>query len=365
MSTNYFEGLNYTLGNEDTTLEVEIVKKTNPKKILAICGSGGRSLPLMSKDTELLTILDLSFEQLFIAQLRLATYKQLNYEQFLLFWGYSNLHLGEVLERKELFLKLNLDNQVKRYFSHIFEKINFSSLLYLGKWEKTFQTLAKVNRIILGSDFDHIFSFNNLEQQRIYYRDQFPLFRWKLVLFLLGNRTLFNALLYKGDFIEKNYSQTHYRYYFNAFENLFLNNIAKESFFLQLCFFGMIKNEAGYPIEARSIIHKTIAASKTHIEFVSEDFISFLSKGLVQYDFLSLSDVPSYFKGNLETNFMQMIKPGLNPGAIIVNRYYLRKPDCNLDDFIDISSEFHELIKIEKVQMYDIKIYQFDPKIND
>ena len=225
MSTDYFDGLNYTLGNEDTFLEVEIVKILNPKKILAICGSGSRSLPLMSKHTDLLTILDLSIEQLFIAQLRLVTYKQLNYEQFLLFWGYLNLQEGDELKRKDLFQNLKLEDQVKVFFTNVFEEINFAPLLYLGKWEKTFQTLARINRLVLGSDFDHIFSFDDLEQQRNYYRKSFPLLRWKLVLYFLGNRTLFNALLYKGDFIVKNYPQSHYKYYLKAFENLFLNNL--------------------------------------------------------------------------------------------------------------------------------------------
>ena len=46
MTEKYFKSLNYSLGNEDTTFEVEMVKKLNPKKVLAVAGSGGRSLPL-------------------------------------------------------------------------------------------------------------------------------------------------------------------------------------------------------------------------------------------------------------------------------------------------------------------------------
>jgi hypothetical protein len=58
---------------------------------------------------------------------------------------------------------------------------------------------------------------------------------------------------------------------------------------------------------------------------------------------------------------MQTIRSGLNPGAIVVNRYYLRKSDCNLEGFVDVSDEYKDLISAEKVQMYNICIYRYQP----
>ena len=49
MSKEYFSKLNYSLANEDSTLEVEMVKELKPKNTLAVCGSGGRSLRLRAK----------------------------------------------------------------------------------------------------------------------------------------------------------------------------------------------------------------------------------------------------------------------------------------------------------------------------
>jgi S-adenosylmethionine-diacylglycerol 3-amino-3-carboxypropyl transferase len=89
--------------------------------------------------------------------------------------------------------------------------------------------------------------------------------------------------------------------------------------------------------------------------------VNYLSKGEMKYDFLSLSDVPSYFQGDLETEFMQRIKPGLSPGAVVVNRYYLRKSECDLDGYVDITENYLKLIELEKVQMYDIRIYKYQP----
>ncbi len=74
-------------------------------------------------------------------------------------------------------------------------------------------------------------------------------------------------------------------------------------------------------------------------------------------DFLSYSNVPSYYSGELEVNHMQMLKPILQVGAVIVIRYYLREPKItNFDCFDDVTHLYNDLIKQEKVNMYEIKV---------
>ena len=360
MGQLYFSKLNYTLGNEDTSVEIKLINQFNPQSVFTICGSGGRSLPLMSSNTKTLTLADLSSEQLLLAKLREATYKQLSYKDFLSFWGYDNFDETDVSEtRKLIFYKLDLEEMVRNYFEEVFNEINFQPILYLGKWEKTFQTLAKINRTILGKNFDQILKFNDLSYQQNYFRKNFPQLKWKLVLFLLGNRAMFNALLYKGSFIEKNIPESHFEFYQKTFNHLFLNTLASESFFLHLCFYGKIAFEAGIPIEAKKETHARIQSSKeVDINYVQEDFVTHLERGESKYDFLSISDVPSYFNGVLERDYMQRITPSLNPGAVIVVRYYLRVSNCNLAGFEDITDKFKDLIENEKVGVYIIKVYQ-------
>lgn len=362
MSHNYFSGLNYTLGNEDTTVEIELIKKLKPKNIFSICGSGGRSLPLVHNEAELIVLSDLSKEQLMLAELRYVSYKTLSFEEFLMFWGYyPYADDNDTEKRKELFSKLPVKLETGTFFNNVFNQINFHSLLYLGKWERTFAIFAKATRLILGSDFDRILKFDNLDDQIDYYRTKFPIKRWKILIGILGNKTMFNALLYKGDFITKNSPLSHFDYYFQAFERLFTKDLAQKSFFLHLCFYGKIKSLAGVPVEANQESFKRVKESSADVVYLKEDFVTYLSKGQKKFDFLSLSDVPSYFHGELEADFMQKIKPGLNPGAVIVTRYYLRKSHCNLAGFTDITESHKKIIELEKVQMYDICIYQYQP----
>lgn len=360
MSKKYFQGLNYTLGNEDTSVEIELIKKFNSKYVFSICGSGGRSLPLLTNETTLLALSDLSIHQLYLAELRLATYMELDFSSFSKFWGYFPFGDKDYTTlRKENFEKLKLTDDCREFFRNVFLEINFNSPLYLGKWERTFNILANINRVVLGLDFDRIMHFDNLAEQVKYYKNEFPLKRWKMVIFLLGNKSLFNALLYKGDFIEKNSPLSHFDYYFRAFDRLFTTDIASKSFFLNLCFYGKIQSYNGVPVEAKEETLKRIKTHKSEIKYINEDFVTNLSKGEHKYDFLSLSDVPSYFKGDTERDFLQKIIPSLSKNAIIVVRYYLRKSACDLSGFMDITDSFKELCEQEKVQMYDICIYQY------
>ncbi|MCK6594741.1 MAG: DUF3419 family protein [Bacteriovoracaceae bacterium] len=361
MAQKYFNSLNYTLGNEDTTLEVEMIKKLKPQSIFSVCGSGGRSLPLINEKTKTITLCDLSKYQLALAELRHVTYKKLSHQDFLVFWGYCPF--GETdysRKRKELFHSLELAADTKKFFEELFLEIDYQSVLYLGKWEKTFKVLASICKVLLGQKvIDKLFSFHSIEDQKRYYETEFPQAKWKLVLFLLGNKSVFNALLYKGDFIKKNDPQTHFQYYFSAFDRLFTTVLARESFFLNLCFFGKIRFHEGNPIESSSETHERIKNSDAQVSFYSSDMIQYLSSGKNKYDFLSLSDVPSYFGGDLEKSFLQQIKSSLNPGAIVVIRYYLRICDTDINGYKDVTNDYADLLRHEKVQMYKVNIYQF------
>ena len=86
MTKSYFSSLNYTLGNEDTNFEIQVLKKFQGHKVLSVAGSGGRALPLLTEGTSTLCCADLSQEQLYLTQLRESCYKNLAYEEFAIFF---------------------------------------------------------------------------------------------------------------------------------------------------------------------------------------------------------------------------------------------------------------------------------------
>ena len=370
MTANYFSDLNYSLGNEDTTLEVELVLALRPSRILSIAGCGSRAIPLLCCEPKELICVDVASQQIAITELREASVRTLTFDEFRLFWGFPPFSAFDYSkERKNIFNDLVLTQDTREYFEKLFSKVSWGSILYEGKWEKTFGMLAKAVRLIFGKKYDQIFEHHDLSSQLNFYNNKFPIKKWKSIIFLLGNKSVFNALLYKGDFIKKNIYGSHFDYYFRAFDSLFHHTLARNSFFANLCFYGRINHEDGNTIEADPGVfascQKALNREGSKVFYENTDLLSAASKYLEVdgngLDFISLSDVPSYFSGELEQNFLQQLRPSLNPGAVLVLRSYLREPQAALSGFEDITPKFGQAIQLEKVQMYHIKILQYEP----
>jgi S-adenosylmethionine-diacylglycerol 3-amino-3-carboxypropyl transferase len=361
MVQKYFNQLNYTLGNEDTSVDLELIRRLGSQKVFSVAGCGSRSFPLLESASSV-DLVDVSEYQLSLCRLREALYRNLSFNEFLLFFDYPPYHgQNNIFERKRIFLSLELESRDRDFFRNIFEEISWESPLYQGKWERTFQKMSYVLRALLGKNYKKIFEFHDLDEQIYFFENEFSKLKWNSLLFLLGNKSVFNALLYKGDFIEKNVEENHFEYYQTSFNQLFLNNLARSSFFAHLCFFGKITHSDGNPIEA---VESNFLAVKDKLEggakvqYHQGDLVGLLGSKEFEnkYDFLGLSDVPSYFKGDLEKTFLQTIRSSLQEGGIICLRNYLRIPNSNNSGLEDISHQFQSLFLNEKVGVYRFQI---------
>ncbi|MCX6130648.1 MAG: DUF3419 family protein [Proteobacteria bacterium] len=364
----YFQQLNYTLANEDSRLERQLVKLEGARAVLSVCGSGGRSLPLAVSGLTSLTCCDLSQEQLYLAQLRLASIRSFDFDSFCLFWGFPPFHVEEnTAVRRELLTRLPLEPKLRDYAQALFEQNRWQGLLYTGHWEKTFTIAPRLLRRFIGSIYDTMFKFQSLEDQQQYIQKKLDSALWKsipqLVLLIFGNRAYFNAFLYKGDCIKKNIPVGYFHFYRMAFRRMFALGLARENFFLQLAFLGELRYPEGNPVEAQAEFYAEMQTSLKSIEpnFEALSIFDYAQRTKQTYDFVSLSDVPSYLQGPLEQDYLQCLRPCLKPKALVVSRCYLRVPEhVNFQNFKDVTHEFQELIDQEKTQMYQIMIHRYE-----
>jgi len=92
---------------------------------------------------------------------------------------------------------------------------------------------------------------------------------------------------------------------------------------------------------------------------VQGDLIEVAAASRDAIDFLSLSDVPSYFEGAQERDFLQRVRPALGPDGLAVLRSYLRIPaGMNTDGFDNVTERFRDVVAQEKVGVYRVGIYQ-------
>lgn len=106
------------------------------------------------------------------------------------------------------------------------------------------------------------------------------------------------------------------------------------------------------------LIKKGIRSAR--IQYVNNNIVECV-EGLTATpaDFVSLSDVPSYFDDSTSINFLSRMSSGLNPQALVVSRYYLRVLDAmNREGYFTVSQKYRALIDVEKTQMYHVDVYQ-------
>lgn len=357
MSQEFFENnLNYSYANEDSSVEAKILAKVRAEVILSVCGSGSRTAAITQPCVREIDLVDLSETQLSWSKLFLGTYKDLTYDEYCEFWGYKSIAPSDRKKKYYSFIE-KYDTRLL----NLFDENTWQEPLYFGKWEKTYQKLSKIVQIVVGKKLIKKLEMTDSisEQWNVVNKFSFKI-RWHAVLFIVGNRALFNSLLYKGHFVEKNISQSYVDFYVKAFERLFHLSHIKQSFFLQFSFLGKLKYQDGAVFAASKNIFETVKKHHTKVkyEYINADIMNYLANANKKYQMMILSDVPSYFSDELGESFLQRLQRNLDIGGLVIVRYYLRVYVPDLSGFEDITDEFSDIISDERVQMYQIKVYK-------
>jgi S-adenosylmethionine-diacylglycerol 3-amino-3-carboxypropyl transferase len=353
---DYFERLNYSLGDEDTALEYALLPQ-HARHVVGVSGCGGRLLPLLARSPARMTCVDISAPQLAFTRLRFALLEQTDHESFMDFMGF--LSGASAKRRQSIFRHLDLPPPDRRWLADLFHSRHWGAPVYMGAFEQTLQRLAKINGLFTGKAGRAIFQCRDLGEQSAYYRRHFPLKRWKAVIALLGNAAVLNSLLYRGAFPRNNLGIRSREVYLGIFHTLFTTQVVRESFFLQMLFFGELRYPQGLPLECDPQLFQRArrALEGCELSVVQGDIFDCVAP-CRDVDFVSLSDVPSFLPPAIGTRVLQRIQPALGKHALTVIRGHLHvvRPDCN--GFCDVTAQFQDAIAREKTQLWRVQVYR-------
>jgi S-adenosylmethionine-diacylglycerol 3-amino-3-carboxypropyl transferase len=358
LDSRYFTSLNYSLGDEDPWLDQEILPLHCGHSI-TVAGSGTRVLAMLVKRPRILTCVDVLEEQLALTALRLAALRTLDLPTFRAFLGYPP-HSQTPAERRQCFAGLSMVDRFRAPLEAILNREGWTEIIYYGRFEKTMRRLSRVLSVVTGRKACRICSCASLEEQRAYLKSSFPLSRWKLLIFLMGNATLLNALLYKGEFPRKNVPGSVYANYKAMFDRLFENVLLAESFFAQLLLCGRILSmRTALPeISAAAYGEIKAALAECDVRLVRGDVIEETRYSHPRADFVSLSDVPSFLSERLQGEYLQAIRDGLAGRALVMVRGNLRVTAPDLRGYEDVSGAYLPSTSQERTQLWHVNVYR-------
>jgi S-adenosylmethionine-diacylglycerol 3-amino-3-carboxypropyl transferase len=352
----YFKRLNYALGDEDTALEYAILPE-HARHVVGVAGCGGRVLPLLARRPARMTCADISAPQLAFTRLRFALLAQTDHDSFMDFMGYRSG--TSAIRRQSIFQQLDLPPSDRHWLADLFHSRHWQAPVYMGAFEQTLQRLAKINGLFTGKAGRAIFQCGDLGEQAAYYSSHFPLKRWKAVVALLGNAAVLNSLLYRGAFPRNNLGISSREVYLGIFHTLFTTQVVRESFFLQMLFFGELRYPQGLPLECDPQVFRQArkALQECDLSVVQGDIFDCVAR-CRDVDFVSLSDVTSFLPPADGSRVLQRIRPALSTHALTVIRGHLHvvRPDCK--GFCDVTMQYQDALAREKTQLWRVQVYR-------
>lgn len=363
MAKEYFSDLNYTLANEDTQIEYNLLPE-NVDSVFSIAGSGARCLPLIAKNPKDLHIVDMSPAQLHLCELRFQAAQALDYEEWLFFMGYRGGLQDGNLEgdsRLKIFEKIKLTPDTYKYWIDRQQGWESRGFIMLGRWESHFQKLGKVFKEYLKCDFSEIFKAQNLKEQIELYNTKWPHVRWKTFLRVLASEYVFNKFLYKGHFsgTSENRTETRppYQLVEEEFKRIFTTQLARKSYFMQILFLGEIRYEEGLPFEAHLKVFNEAKKSRTKVHYHCGNLLEILPK--TAFDFVSLSDTISYIPADKAKEILQDLHKNTPSKARVVIRSFMKAPqEISLKGWKHLPASEAEAHRTDGTAVYQFHIFE-------
>lgn len=345
---SYFQDLNYSLSNEDTKIESDLLARlpTDKTKVLAVCGAGARVTPLMQAHVGRIDVVDVSEPQLKLLRLRLESIKKFDHDEFLQFWGYK----PAALTRLKMLSHLQLTSDDSQYWKSQSEKWE-NGFLLTGRWENFLTKLGKMFRDFFFVNFESLFECPSAEARKVWFTKNFPQKRLQIFLKIFANPFVFNLFLYRGKFA--NSKESFPDFLNQVFHQILIMKDPKRSFFAQMLFLGQLKYAEGWPIEAHPEVFHRSKQFQGEIRFHQTDLVDLIEKNL-DLNFLSLSDVVSYLS-DIQLNRLEKALCHLEQKQTTVMRSFRRHPQFSPDFTNQLS--FEDIRHAE--QSDSIGVYKF------
>lgn len=325
--TRFFSTLRYSFGNEDWKTEKEALDLQKDDTVLCITASGDRPLNLLMRECQKIVCVDANPSQNHLLNLKKQAMKQLDYTSYLAFLGALPCD-----NRMQIFktLEPHLDSKSASFWQKQ-SKMIVKGVIYQGRVERLTDLCAKFLSWIRGRKIDRLFSFDDVEEQRKFVKEEWDsaLLRGIFNLFLntfIGKMTIedpglvnFASEIKPGTYI--------YERLIKSLER----DLAKKNPLLSLIMKGKVSKEAYAPYmteEGTNVIKNRLHVMDVH----TTNVINYLeSLPEPTFNAFSLSDVSSYLSYDDFVRLLRAILKTSKPGAKFCLRQFMTSHEMPKD----------------------------------
>jgi len=186
-----FEYIRYAQVWEDADLLIRALSINENDVVLSIASAGDNAFSLLAQNPKKVYTIDLSFAQIACCELRRAMYRELSYEDHLLFGGVVRDHM----DRLSVFKRLNLPADIREFWNENLDIIE-KGFMTQGKFERYFNLFRKfiLPFIHTKRNIQDLISPKSDSERKSFYDNVWNNFRWRMIFRLFFSRFVMGRL---------------------------------------------------------------------------------------------------------------------------------------------------------------------------
>jgi S-adenosylmethionine-diacylglycerol 3-amino-3-carboxypropyl transferase len=335
---SFLETLNYSSSNEDSRSEVKALGIGEEDSVLCITGSGARTLDLLIESPKEIVSIDFNPCQNFLLELKTHAIQHLEYEEFLEFLGVCPSQ-----KRGQLYktIRRSLSTDTRRFWDGNSTMIE-NGVIYRGRWERYFHHLERLVSLVRPHLRDKLFDCSNISDQATIWRDEWDTPLWHLFLRYISSRVVWKYIFGDPGFHHHvPVSFSIHKYLNMRFSSAFGNNLASESPFATLLFFGKYNPKGVLPAHLQKQHYTKLRNSLERVRIVTQSLIDYLERCKKNsFDKYSVSDFASYTNTEEYKMTWKGIIKTASSGARVCERQFLVKRE--------IPSEVRSCVRLDE-----------------
>jgi S-adenosylmethionine-diacylglycerol 3-amino-3-carboxypropyl transferase len=333
----------YSTCDEDSYSELRALEIKPSDRVLAVTGSGCRTLSLLACNPKTLTSVDFAPGQNYLLELKLVAIRSLSYEKLLQFFG-----VEECKNRWEIFCSFEdkLSAPAFTYFKANKWAID-RGVLFAGRHELFYvRFVAPLMRVLFGKQMKQIANAKNIEEQRDIFNNHISGFLWKTLIKAGFSPLSINLILNDPKyFVEMTVNVGDYL--IERLDHTFNHHLVRENNWTSFMFYGKYLGRRCLPHFLLEENYHAIRQATTEVEIVTGNLIKYMEKlPNNSIDKYSLSDVTSCIDGETFRNLInEVVRTGENQGTLCY-RNFLNKQliPYDLEDLLQRNQELSNLL---------------------